>query len=144
MQHFALPYQFFRGPLLLRDVARYREHVRLALIEHWNAMDFHLQRGSVFALIGHLGVERLSLGYRGQDLVQRGPTRLPNRLRGVACQKLLIAVAVHPPQREIDVDDRAVWSPEGESVDGCVEDRSILLRAVSNDLQRIYRRTRPL
>src|SRR3954469_4799951 len=100
--------------------------MRLSPILHRDAVPLELQRGTGLARGGQLGVKRFAPRHRWHDPVQRRPRLLAYGLFRIAREKFLITVAIHLPERRIDVYNRAVAAPECESVDGGVEHGAIL------------------
>ncbi len=126
IQGFALSRELARGPLPFGDVARDRQHVRLALIVHRDAVHFELQRGAVLAQFRDVPVQRLAGGDRPEQIgvIRRPLPRVRPRRRGRAG-----AMAVHPAQRRIGVHEGAFGIPQRQPVDRGVEHRVILLLA---------------
>ena len=126
VQGFALARELLRGAFLLGDVTRNRQHVRLALVLHRDPVHLDVRRRAVPAPLRHLDVKRFAGRDRAQEL-----RRIRWSRPAAAGQRgeLVVAVAVHPPECGVGVDDFARFIPQRQSVDRRVEHGVVLLLA---------------
>ena len=93
--------------LVLGDVARDRQHVRLALVLHRDAVHFELEHRAVLARFRELQRS----GWPAATTRRKSGATTARPPAGRHRRELALVVAVHPPQRRVGVDDPAVARP---------------------------------